>query len=257
MLAGRHGIAQTLRLRRQGARGQNTRNGERAHGDSPSPSACRSRKCWQSSAAISRSPDATVVLDRAHYMDIIGGMAPSELIMIGKSTAHRLELLGIRTIRALAAADRGMLREHFGVVADKMSDAARGYRERGSAAVLRQAHSEKREPRHHHSARHHLGGGFQDRGVRSRGACRHAPAPLRTLGGRHRSFRARSDHSAPQISAVHPAVGDVRRLRNRGARHRAAPQDTRIPTAAPRGDRRRDAAHGRKHDAAFAVRRRK
>src|SRR5699024_5248181 len=52
--------------------------------------------------------------------------APSELIMIGKSTAHRLELLGIRTIRALAAADRGMLREHFGVVADKMSDAVRG-----------------------------------------------------------------------------------------------------------------------------------
>lgn len=73
-----------------------------------------------------KKPDATVVLDRAHYMDIVGGMAPSELIMIGKSTAHRLELLGIRTIRALAAADRGMLREHFGVVADKMSDAARG-----------------------------------------------------------------------------------------------------------------------------------
>lgn len=73
-----------------------------------------------------KKPDATVVLDRAHYMDIIGGMAPSELIMIGKSTARKLELLGIRTIRALAAADRGMLREHFGVVADKMSDAARG-----------------------------------------------------------------------------------------------------------------------------------
>lgn len=73
-----------------------------------------------------KKPDATVVLDRAHYMDTVGGMAPSELIMIGKSTAHRLELLGIRTIRALAAADRGMLREHFGVVADKMSDAARG-----------------------------------------------------------------------------------------------------------------------------------
>ena len=73
-----------------------------------------------------KKPDATVVLDRAHYMDTVGGMAPSELIMIGKITARKLELLGIRTIRALAAADRGMLREHFGVVADKMSDAARG-----------------------------------------------------------------------------------------------------------------------------------
>ena len=73
-----------------------------------------------------KKPDATVVLDREHYMDVIGDMSPSELIMIGKSTSRKLELLGIRTIRALAAADRGMLREHFGVVADKMSDAARG-----------------------------------------------------------------------------------------------------------------------------------
>lgn len=73
-----------------------------------------------------KKPDATVVLDREHYMGIIGDMSPSELIMIGKSTSRKLENLGIRTIRALAAADRSMLRDHFGIVADKMSDAARG-----------------------------------------------------------------------------------------------------------------------------------
>lgn len=73
-----------------------------------------------------KKPDATVVLDREHYMDIVGGMSPSELIMIGRSTSVKLEKLGIRTIRALAEADRAMLRDHFGVVADKMSDAARG-----------------------------------------------------------------------------------------------------------------------------------
>ena len=73
-----------------------------------------------------KKPDATVVLDREHYMEKIGSLPPSDLIMIGGSTAKKLEVLGIRTIRALAEADRGMLRERFGVVADKISDAARG-----------------------------------------------------------------------------------------------------------------------------------
>lgn len=73
-----------------------------------------------------KKPDATVVLDREHYMDKIGSLPPSDLIMIGKSTAKKLENLGIRTIRALAEADRTVLRERFGIVADKISDAARG-----------------------------------------------------------------------------------------------------------------------------------
>lgn len=73
-----------------------------------------------------KKPDATVLLPRESYMDIIGDMSPSELIMIGKSTSAKLDKLGIHTIRALAAADRDMLRDHFGIIADKMSDAARG-----------------------------------------------------------------------------------------------------------------------------------
>ena len=73
-----------------------------------------------------KKPDATVLLPRESYMDIIGDMSPSELIMIGKSTSAKLDKLGINTIRALAAADRDMLRDHFGIIADKMSDAARG-----------------------------------------------------------------------------------------------------------------------------------
>lgn len=73
-----------------------------------------------------KKPDATVLLPRESYMDIIGDMSPSELIMIGKSTSAKLDKLGIHTIRALAAADRDMLRDHFGIIADRMSDAARG-----------------------------------------------------------------------------------------------------------------------------------
>ena len=73
-----------------------------------------------------KKPNATVLLPRESYMDIIGDMSPSELIMIGKSTSAKLDKLGIHTIRALAAADRDMLRDHFGIIADRMSDAARG-----------------------------------------------------------------------------------------------------------------------------------
>ena len=73
-----------------------------------------------------KKPDATTVLDKAHYMDIIGDMSPSELIMIGGRTAKKLSDLNIHTIRELANADRESLRYHFGVIADNMINAAAG-----------------------------------------------------------------------------------------------------------------------------------
>ena len=73
-----------------------------------------------------KKPDATVVLSRENYMDVIGNMPPSVLIMIGSRTAAKLHDLGITTVRRLAEADRNLLRSRFGIIADKMSDAARG-----------------------------------------------------------------------------------------------------------------------------------
>ncbi len=73
-----------------------------------------------------KKPDATTVLDRASYMSRIGKMSPSELIMIGKRTAKKLETLNIHTIEQLANADRQMLRNHFGIIADNMIDSALG-----------------------------------------------------------------------------------------------------------------------------------
>ena len=73
-----------------------------------------------------KKPDATVVLSRENYMDVIGNMPPSVLIMIGSRTAAKLRDLGITTVRRLAEADRNLLRSRFGIIADKMSDAARG-----------------------------------------------------------------------------------------------------------------------------------
>ncbi len=59
-------------------------------------------------------------------MSRIGKMSPSELIMIGKRTAKKLETLNIHTIEQLASADRQMLRYHFGIIADNMIDSALG-----------------------------------------------------------------------------------------------------------------------------------
>lgn len=73
-----------------------------------------------------KKPDATTVLSKADYMNIIGNMSPSELIMIGKRTSLKLEALNIHTIEQLANADRNMLRYHFGVIADSMINAALG-----------------------------------------------------------------------------------------------------------------------------------
>lgn len=73
-----------------------------------------------------KKPDATTVLDKEHYMDIIGDLSPSELIMIGKKTANKLAKLNITTIRQLANANRSYLRYHFGIVGDSLINAAMG-----------------------------------------------------------------------------------------------------------------------------------
>ena len=73
-----------------------------------------------------KKPDATSVLMRSNYMDIIGDMSPAELIMVGRKTAEKLKKLNIRTIRQLAEAPRQLLREHFGIVGDHLVDYASG-----------------------------------------------------------------------------------------------------------------------------------
>ncbi len=73
-----------------------------------------------------KKPDAVSVLDEKTYLEKIGKMSPSELIMIGKRTAQKLEKLNIHTIEQLANADRKMLNFHFGVIGDNMINAAAG-----------------------------------------------------------------------------------------------------------------------------------
>ena len=73
-----------------------------------------------------KKPDAVTVLSPTDYMSKIGNMSPSEMIMIGRRTAQKLENLNINTIYDLANADRALLRSHFGVVGENLIKAARG-----------------------------------------------------------------------------------------------------------------------------------
>lgn len=73
-----------------------------------------------------KKPDATTVLDKEHYMQIIGDMSPAELIMIGSRTYEKLKKFNINTISQLAKADRNLLRSQFGVIADDLINSACG-----------------------------------------------------------------------------------------------------------------------------------
>ncbi len=73
-----------------------------------------------------KKPDATSVLTKSNYMNVIGDMSPAEMIMIGRRTAEKLKKLNIHTIRQLANAPRKMLRDHFGVIGEYMVDYASG-----------------------------------------------------------------------------------------------------------------------------------
>lgn len=67
-------------------------------------------------------PDATTVITRANYRDIIWPMDISEMFFVGKATAEKLKNTGINTIGNLANANRhllvSMLGKHGGMLYD-------------------------------------------------------------------------------------------------------------------------------------------
>lgn len=61
-----------------------------------------------------KKPDATTVITRENYKEILFPLPVSDLLYVGKKTAQRLKFLGISTIGQLAAMDQDWLRELFG-----------------------------------------------------------------------------------------------------------------------------------------------
>ena len=98
-----------------------------------------------------KKPDATTVITRENYKDILWPLPARDLIFVGKSTAAKLENLNIRTIGAIAQADPSMLHRVFGKHGDEMYryangledspvaryDAAREYKSVGNGITFR------------------------------------------------------------------------------------------------------------------------
>ena len=98
-----------------------------------------------------KKPDATTVITRENYKDILWPLPARDLIFVGKSTAAKLESLNIRTIGAIAQADPSMLHRVFGKHGDEMYryangledspvaryDAAREYKSVGNGITFR------------------------------------------------------------------------------------------------------------------------
>jgi DNA polymerase-4 len=86
-----------------------------------------------------KKPDATTVITRANYRDLLWPLPVGDLLFVGKRTGARLEALGIRTIGDLAAADPGLLTDALGKLGADLSRCARG---EDAAAVRRWGESE-------------------------------------------------------------------------------------------------------------------
>lgn len=61
-----------------------------------------------------KKPNATTVISRENYRDIVFPLKVEDLLYVGKNTAETLHRLGIRTIGQLAAADKSLLEDKLG-----------------------------------------------------------------------------------------------------------------------------------------------
>lgn len=87
-----------------------------------------------------KKPDATTVISRENYRQILWPMDVGNMFFVGRVTAEKLRSMGIRTIGDLAAADRRMLTEAMGKQGGQLRDYAAG-EDREPVA----AYSEQRE----------------------------------------------------------------------------------------------------------------
>lgn len=81
-----------------------------------------------------KKPDATTVITRENFRELLWGLPANELIMVGKHSYEKLKRLNIVTIGDLAQADDGLLKRTFGINGLKMKESAAG----GNADPVRQ-----------------------------------------------------------------------------------------------------------------------
>jgi len=73
-----------------------------------------------------KKPDATTVITRGNFRELLWPLPAARLFFVGRSTADRLEQIGIATIGQLAAADKTLLVAMFGKHGALIHDYANG-----------------------------------------------------------------------------------------------------------------------------------
>ena len=73
-----------------------------------------------------KKPDATTVIDRNNYRQIVNPLPVSDLLFVGRAAAAMLAKLGIKTIGELAGCDRQLLAARLGRMGEKIHDYANG-----------------------------------------------------------------------------------------------------------------------------------
>ncbi len=76
-----------------------------------------------------KKPDATTVISRENFKQLVWPLPAEEMLFIGRKTIEKLHLINIFTIGDLANADTEVLKQKFGVVGLRMQKDARGIEE--------------------------------------------------------------------------------------------------------------------------------
>lgn len=73
-----------------------------------------------------KKPDATTVISRENYKQVVYPLPVGDLLYVGKAAKGMLELYGVRTIGDLAAFDRDILTSRLGKMGEMIHDYAQG-----------------------------------------------------------------------------------------------------------------------------------
>lgn len=86
-----------------------------------------------------KKPDATTVISRENYKQVVWTLPVREMLLIGKHTEAKLNEMGIFTLGDLANGSVVALKKRFGIVGERLYRAARGEDEE----EVREAHTER------------------------------------------------------------------------------------------------------------------
>ncbi len=73
-----------------------------------------------------KKPDATTVISRDNFKDIVFPLPASDLLFVGKKTSEQLALMGVRTIGELAGVSENFLEKKFGKMGVQLHKYANG-----------------------------------------------------------------------------------------------------------------------------------